>query len=209
MTQEPPLQINGDAPTPYDQVKASLLEFAKRQTVLGRDISDNDLRREAARTLSGFKQKHDPNHSKSSWFLDLIMCPDETLWLESLRDKAAVKTGKQAQVNRLSSQVVNIDDQDSVERYCEFERQLTHFVDAQRALGLTPTDADLRMAGCRVILEYDKMHSKVPSATEAAWFCDQIMSSHSWITRFRQRNGLPPSSQQQYELTALAARPHS
>jgi hypothetical protein len=192
MTQEPPLQINGDIPTPYDVIKAGLLDFANKQTVLGRDVTDDDLRGEAARVLSEFNQKHEPNHS--SWFRELIMCPDETLWLDSLRDKAAMKTGNQAQVNRRSNQAFNIDEKDSVERYCEFERQLIHYVDAQRALGLTPTDAELKMAGCRIVMEYDKRYSKVPSARGAAWFCDQIMGSHSWTARFRQRNGLPPST---------------
>jgi len=195
MSTEATPQIKRENVTPYDKVKRDLFEFANKQAMLGRDLTDNDLRAAASRIMADYKKTNDPTDSVRSWFRELIMCPDDTLWLDDLRQKAAYGTGQQKDVNSDSSQTLDIDDKESVEKYCELERQLTDFVNGQRSLGLTPTDAELKAAGCRIIMEYDRMYSTFQSATAATWFCEQIMASQSWTDRFRKRVGLPPSTE--------------
>jgi hypothetical protein len=194
VSQEATSQIKRQNVTPYDKVKGDLLEFANKQAMLGRDLTDDDLRAAASRIMANYKT-NDPTDSVSSWFRELIVCPDDALWLEDLRQKATLGTSQHKDANGDSAQKLDIDDKKSVEKYCEFERQLTDFVNAQRSLGLTPTDAELKTAGCRIIMEYDRMYSTVQSATAATWFCEQIMASQSWTDRFRTRVGLPPSTE--------------
>jgi hypothetical protein len=193
MSKEPVSQIKRLNVTPYDKIKGELLGFANKQALLGRDLTDDDLRAAASRIMANYRKTNDPMGSVSSWFRELIMCPDDTLWLEDLRKKATFGTSQQKEGNGDSPKPLDIDDKDSVEKYCEFERQLVGFVNGQRSLGLTPTDAELKAAGCRILMEYDRMYSTVQSATAATWFCEQIMASNSWTDRFRERIGLPPS----------------
>ena len=193
MSKEATSQIKRLNVTPYDQIKGGLLEFANKQALLGRDLTDDDFRAAASRIMANYRKTNDPMGSVSSWFRELIMCPDDTLWLEDLRQKATLGTSLQKEGNGDSPKPLDIDNKDSVEKYCEFERQLVDFVNTQRSLGLTPTDAELKAAGCRILMEYDRMYSTVQSATAATWFCEQIMASHSWTDRFRERVGLPPN----------------
>src|SRR5450432_591066 len=73
---------------PYDRVKAHLLEFANREAKLGHDLMNNELRMEAARFMAEYKKSVDPSYSIKSWFSDLIMCPDDSVWPEGLRHAA-------------------------------------------------------------------------------------------------------------------------
>ncbi len=196
-SKEPTSEIQRENVTPYDKVKGELLEFANKQAMLGRDLTDDDLRAAASRIMANYKRTTDPTDSISSWFRELIMCPDDTLWLADLRQKAAFGMSQQTDFNSKSQQTLDIDNRKGVERYCEFERQLTDFVNTQRSLGLTPTDTELKAAGCRIVMEYDRMFSTVQSATAATWFCEQVMASDSWTDRFRKRVGLPPSTEVQ------------
>jgi len=193
MPKEATSQIKRQNVTPYDQIKGELLEFANKQAILGRNLTNDDLRAVASRIMANYRKTNDPTGSVSSWFRELIMCPEDASWLEDLRQKATFGTSQKKDGNGDSPKLLDIDDKDSVEKYCELERQLTDFVNAQRSLGLTPTDADLKSAGCRILIEYDRMYSTVQSATAATWFCEQIMASGSWTDRFRRRVGLPPS----------------
>lgn len=195
MSNEAAAQIERPDLTPYDLVKGQLLEFANKQAVLGRNLSDKDLRAAASRIMADYRKTNDSTGTVSSWFCDLIMCPDDSVWLEDLRRKATLGTRQQKQDRGSSPKPLDINNKESVEKYCEFERQLVEFVNAQRSLGLAPTDAELKAAGCKILMEYDGMYSTVQSATAATWFCEQIMASHGWTEGFRRRVGLPPSAE--------------
>lgn len=183
-------------------MKAGLLNFANNQAALGLEITDDDLRAEACRSLIASSGGTEPltYEVMASWFKEMIMCPDDTLWLEDVKRKAGLledATLKQGKASDCSAEAagIDIDDREAVDKYCELERRLADHVNGQKALGLTPTDNELKAAGCRMVLEYDRMYSVVHSATAATWFCDQIMGSNSWLKNFRERMGLPPSSQ--------------
>jgi hypothetical protein len=188
-----PLKTDAPEKSRYDYIKTSLLAFADQRASLGLEVTDDDLRAEARRIyINKFEidgEELDGN-KLASWFGEVIMCSDDALWLDDLKQKAAVEAGA-----RIGSKYTPLDINDKVvvEKHCELEKQLKEYVNAQVSLGFTPTDEELIAAGCHIILEYDRKHSIVKSAATAIWFCNQIMSSRSWLASFRQRVCLPPS----------------
>lgn len=186
----------------YDYIKASLVAFTQHRATLGLGITDDELRAEARRIyVNKFnKSASDLNgNGLTSWFGEMIMCSEDASLLDDLQKKATIEAGSRAGANYPSP---DLNDRVATEKLCEFEEQLKSYVNAQRP-GVVPTDEELRAAACRIILAYDKKFSAVKSAAAAIFFCNQTMSSHSWLASFRQRISLPPSLEPENPKTSV------
>jgi hypothetical protein len=193
LNEEAPLQINGDALTPYDYIKSTLAEFAKKQTTIGREISDEAVREEGARCILEWQTRYDPQKSLYSWFWDAMISDNSRLEASSACQSTTdiVRSNTREQLTRQPRQTgCNVD----CVACCEFERQLSLYTGSQRMLGISPSDRELKLAACRIIMEYDSRFSNVESTFGCTWFCDRIMNSDDWVAQFRIRNGLGAST---------------
>ena len=129
--------------------------------------------------------------SESSWFRDLIMFwrvpegeePDSGPSTLSLDEKLD-RIGVQAPLPAIDTSAIA----------CSKQRALMAFVKSKRALGLTPTDGELQAECCK-ILDAIEVTSNYKCKGAVSWFKYLIKSETGWLRGFRQRAGLPRSSE--------------
>lgn len=72
------------------------------------------------------------------------------------------------------------------------------FVHSRQSVGLTPTDSELQVQACKVLDDIEAT-SNFKCKGAVSWFKYLIVSEPNWLAEFRQRAGLPRSSEMDNE----------
>ncbi|KAF7556704.1 hypothetical protein G7Z17_g1220 [Cylindrodendrum hubeiense] len=155
----------------YQEKNGSLPRNAEMQLEACRVIFASEVL-----SLEGFS-------AEPSWLRDLLMT-------EEISKKARFSPLRQGAENRLA--ILRINGKDNLFEQCPLELELTKFVCAKISTSLTVTDDELQEECCGIIGRVED-NSKTPSDFISNWLVRLVMSSTSWLVKFRRRANLPAS----------------
>ena len=127
-----------------------------------------------------------------SWLRDVITS------CEVILQNARLKAVRSPAEGRLH--VLKINGKDNLFDDCEFETQLCTYVELQKLLDHEITSKELQQEACRIVGQVEDK-SSTPSDFIASWLIKLMNSSTNWLTAFRQRLRLPPSTSMEDENT--------
>ncbi|RFU25939.1 hypothetical protein B7463_g10400, partial [Scytalidium lignicola] len=169
--------------TPYDLVKIALLDVLDDHLNRGEVPTDEDLLTAASKTITKLDAVSD-NLSQIGWFRDLILTPGSP----PRRAQRKAFVGKDSPMEDMAAYSPNLIIPGSL------ETDLIDFVKKRLALGLTPTDKELQVECCCLIVEAEK--SSIFKCRPAVhWFQYLINDSSEWLAEFRKRASLPRSDE--------------
>ncbi|KAI9741429.1 MAG: hypothetical protein M1818_004235 [Claussenomyces sp. TS43310] len=162
----------------YDTIKINAEAFAQKEANMRCQISIDALRsflrEEAIKKNLRSNSSVDNQSDLTSWFIDLIMCDEEKLWLKDHAYKYSQCIAGSFVPSR-----------------CTLEGTLWDYVIARENLGMSSTDTELQRECCRILIDHDRFFSKVKSLTATQLIHELVMSKTAWLTGFKRRVGLP------------------
>ncbi|CZT09982.1 related to monocarboxylate transporter 4 [Rhynchosporium agropyri] len=186
-------EVASDEKTLEDKIKIGLVEYVHDAVMKGAAPTDLDLLIEArsiVRTADNIA--FGKSHPEGSWFRDLILLSGTT------EEKASGRPGSPNDSCIKGVELVNVrvasDFAQSALSTCIKQRALMSFVESRQALGLTPTDSELQAECCRILEEHEHQ-SSYKCQPALVWFKYLVMASSCWLRGFRERSGLPRSSE--------------
>ncbi|CZT01132.1 related to monocarboxylate transporter 4 [Rhynchosporium graminicola] len=186
-------EVASDEKTLEDKIKIGLVEYVHDAVMKGAAPTDVDLLIEArsiVRTADNIA--FGKSHPEGSWFCDLILLSGTT------EEKASGRPGSPNNSCIKGVELVNVrvasDFAPSALSTCIKQRALMSFVERRQALGLTPTDSELQAECCRILEEHEHQ-SSYKCQPALVWFKYLVMASSCWLRGFRERSGLPRSSE--------------
>lgn len=172
------LKINGkdnifdDCP-----LEQQLVEFVKARTLLGLTVMDDELQVEACNILSRMEESSIlPSEEVANFMLHLIY-KDQT-WLCSFRRRAGLPEPADSMASKDKNSISSI-----IYKYSKLEHELAEFMRNQRAMGVEPSDDDLRRHARCVV------HKCQDSCGQTA--ADNL----TWLNDFKQRHLQQQNSQ--------------
>lgn len=168
-----------------------LKAYVKTRQAIGLTPVDYELQVQACQILdeieatSNFKCK-----GAVQWFKYLIT--SSTSWLAEFRRRAVLpRSSEMGNEHIRSSDERSIDY--SIHNYHRLERELIEFVNQQRAIGKTPTDADLQAKARMIIFENDDAWNQTAADDPA------------YLEIFKRQNGLATIEEEEMELPTPTA----
>lgn len=172
------LKINGkdnifdDCP-----LEQQLVEFVKARTLLGLTVMDDELQVEACNILSRMEESSIlPSEEVANFMLRLIY-KDQT-WLCKFRRRAGLPDSADSMASKSKNSISSI-----IYKYSKLEDELAEFMSHQRAMGIEPSDDDLRRHARCVV------HKCQDSCGQTA--ADNL----TWLNAFKQRHLQQQNSQ--------------
>ncbi|KAI0132860.1 C2H2 type zinc finger-containing protein [Xylariales sp. AK1849] len=169
------LRINGkDNIFEGCELEGQLQEFVKARQLLGLTAMDHELQTEACRIMGRMEEKSgSPSEDVANWLVRLIHASPK--WLTDFRKRAQLPRSEDiVDVNERSKDPMLIDS--TIHNYSRLERELTDFLQVQRAMGQEPLDADLQRQARLIIYENEDDWNQT-AADDA-----------EWLTSFKQRH---------------------
>lgn len=181
----------------------ALRAYVIRRQAIGLTPTIGELQKEACSVLEESElQSNYQCKSAINWFKYLVTA--STGWLEEFRRKVGIpRSAELADENVRSNNALSIDY--TVHNGWRLEKELTDFVNAQRAQGLTPSDEDLQRQARLIIYENDDPWNQT------------LADNPEHLLMFKRQNGLAPPLEDLSGLSAeqiainkgLVFRPHS
>lgn len=172
-----------------DLVKLGLVDFINDYVVHGNVPTDEGLLEEGRRIiLKAEAMEKKPFDAEDSWFKDLIMLSGK-----HPRHSESDKLQQLAGAGIKSQNPTNLD---TIQ--CSKQRELMRYVHTRQALGLTPTDSELKGQASK-ILDGIETTSNFKCTGAVSWFKYLVVSEPNWLAEFRRRAGLPRSSEMAVE----------
>jgi hypothetical protein len=168
----------------YELLKSELLWFATdQQDVTGRRPTDEEMQLEACRIVFGAEVlSKRPLSADPSWVRDVIMSSEELCQKAKMRPIRGPCDSRMAQLR--------INGKDGLFQDCSAELALRGYVKSREALGLTPTDPELREEAEKIMVQVEATSEK-PSQEIASFLQRLIKRSTTWLAHFRRRVCLP------------------
>ncbi|KAK7429926.1 hypothetical protein QQZ08_003548 [Neonectria magnoliae] len=153
--------------------EAQLHDFVQSRHLLGLAITQDELKEETCYIIGRIEEASTtPSDFIANWLVKLIHSSQD--WLYGFRQRAEIFV-----VNDLENQERNVDV--SIRDYTNLERGMAKYLDTQRAIGIEPTDQDLRRQARIIIYQSDIGYNH--TAADDSY----------WLSAFKQRH-LPESS---------------
>lgn len=171
----PTLRINGKADIFSGcELEAQLHEFVQSRILLGLTAMDSELQAEACRIIGRIEEKSGaPSDDFANFLISLINSSQN--WLTDFRQRAQLaRTEDLVDCGMRSNDPSTIDS--TVHNYTRLDHELGQFLQAQRSMGVEPSDADLQREARNIIYNNDDKWNQT-AADDACW-----------LTGFRQRH---------------------
>ncbi|TVY18281.1 Homeobox protein 4 [Lachnellula arida] len=184
-----------------DLIKIGLVEYVHDRILKGGVPTDEELLTGACQIVRRSDELlASPGDIEVSWFRDLILLSGDNAKVdENTMQPTSVGFPWTKKLELINGSVPYTCKTDDSVIKCQKERALKLFVDAQQALGLTPTDSHLQLEACRILSEMEKT-SNFKSKPALGWFKYLATASTKWLDDFRRRAGLPRTSEMGYGL---------
>lgn len=171
----------------YELIKLELAYFMTNlKEATGVKPPDDELQHEGCRIIFGSdvlsKSGKEP---PASWIQDLIMSSDE------LKRRARLSPIRGSAESCLGQ--LKVLGKDNMFEDCPLETQLVEFVKARTLLSLTTTNDELQVEACNIIGRMEES-SVMPSEDVANFLLRLIYRDSTWLSSFRQRHGLLPTT---------------
>ena len=176
-----------------DWIKIGLVDYVFNKTTHGHTLTDDDLLLEARKIIHRAEERSTLKHPEVSWFRDLFMLSGS---YPELLETQNVQMSWARRIENITNQAAQNHDLDAIT--CSKHRSLIVYVNNRKALGLTPTIAELQVEACRILDELE-IHAGYKSTAALNWFKYLVMASNDWLEEFRKKVGIPRSSELQHE----------
>jgi len=171
----PMLRINGKADIFSGcELETQLHEFVQSRISLGLTAMDSELQAEACRIIGRIEEKSGaPSDDFANFLIGLINSSHN--WLADFRQRAQlVRSEDLVDFGMRSNDPSTIDS--TVHNYTRLDHELGRFLQAQRSVGVEPSDADLQREARNIVYNNDDEWNQT-AADDACW-----------LTGFRQRH---------------------
>jgi hypothetical protein len=161
------LRINGkDTIFENCELEGQLQDFVKARTLLGLTAMDHELQVEACKIIGRVEEKSNKSSEDvANWLLRLIHA--SPTWLADFRKRAHLPHSEDIVNNNERSKDPMLIDS-TIHNYSRLDRELGEFLQAQRSLGLEPTDSDLQLQARLIIYDNDDDWNQT-AADDAEW----------------------------------------
>ncbi|KAI0150326.1 hypothetical protein GGR57DRAFT_493141 [Xylariaceae sp. FL1272] len=148
------------------EFERDLQEFVHARLLLGLTAMDHELQDEACRIVGRTEEKSThPSDEIANWFLRMINASPD--WLQDFRQRAHLPRSEDVgDWYQRSTDPKTIDS--TIHNYSRLDAELGTYFQAQRALGIEPTDADLQSKARIIIYEVDDPWNQT-AADDVQW----------------------------------------
>ncbi|KUI55189.1 hypothetical protein VP1G_02504 [Cytospora mali] len=185
------LKINGKDNIFEDcPMEKQLVEFVKARTLLGLTVMDFELQVEACNILGRMEESSImPSEEVANFILSLIY--KDQAWLSSFRKRAGLPVSADSMVSRGKTSLIS-----TIHEYSKLEYELAEFVKNQQAMGIEPSDDELRKHARCVV--YKCQDNRQQTAADNVTWLNAFKQRH-----LQQRNDQTPPSNNNSPPTTL------